>query len=177
MITKFSAKIIPFCKLCNFFKKKMFILCYCMGILGIINKRICQNGVKLSWFDYSSTFLRIHQFVKQSCRALSGGKILYNKSRSTALLQVGRTTTTNASSTTNKATDFAAYSRLQKKYKPKTAYNTFFLILYKIDQEDCNAPHHGHPPRRQSAPQGIEFYRTRKSNMLRKLLARWLYFI
>ena len=29
-----------------------------------------------------------------------------------------------------KAIDFAAFSRLQKKYQPKTAHNAFFLILY-----------------------------------------------
>ena len=35
-----------------------------------------------------------------------------------------------------KAIDFAAYCRLQKKYQPKTAHNTFFLILYEMGMDD-----------------------------------------
>ena len=35
-----------------------------------------------------------------------------------------------------KAIDFAAFCRLQKKYAPKTAHNTFFLILYEMGLDD-----------------------------------------
>ena len=35
-----------------------------------------------------------------------------------------------------KAIDFRAYNRIQKKYQPKTAHNTFFLILYEMGLED-----------------------------------------
>ena len=35
-----------------------------------------------------------------------------------------------------KAIAFAAFSRLQKKYQPKTAHNAFFLILYEMGMED-----------------------------------------
>jgi hypothetical protein len=35
-----------------------------------------------------------------------------------------------------KAIDFPAFCRIQKKYAPKTAHNTFFLILYEMGLED-----------------------------------------
>jgi len=35
-----------------------------------------------------------------------------------------------------KAIAFAAFSRLQKKYQPKTAHNAFFLILYEMGMKD-----------------------------------------
>jgi len=35
-----------------------------------------------------------------------------------------------------KAIDFRAYNRIQKKYQPKTAHNTFFLILYEMGMDD-----------------------------------------
>ena len=35
-----------------------------------------------------------------------------------------------------KAFDFAAFCRIQKRYSPKTAHNTFFLILYEMGLED-----------------------------------------
>ena len=35
-----------------------------------------------------------------------------------------------------KAIDFAAFCRIQKRYSPKTAHNTFFLILYEMGLED-----------------------------------------
>ena len=35
-----------------------------------------------------------------------------------------------------KAIAFAAFSRLQKKYQPKTAHNAFFLILYGTGMGD-----------------------------------------
>ena len=35
-----------------------------------------------------------------------------------------------------KAIDFPSFCRIQKKYAPKTAHNTFFLILYEMGLED-----------------------------------------
>ena len=35
-----------------------------------------------------------------------------------------------------KAIDFSSFCRIQKKYAPKTAHNTFFLILYEMGLED-----------------------------------------
>ena len=35
-----------------------------------------------------------------------------------------------------KAIDFAAFSRLQKKYAPNTPHTTFFLILYEMGMDD-----------------------------------------
>ena len=40
-----------------------------------------------------------------------------------------------------KAIDFPAYNRIQKKYAPKTAHNTFFLILYEMGMEDKTVRH------------------------------------
>ena len=40
------------------------------------------------------------------------------------------------SSVGTKADDFRAYNRIQKRYSPKTAHNTFFLILYEMGLED-----------------------------------------
>ena len=58
------------------------------------------------------------------------------KSKKTAPSRVGRTTTTNASSTTYKAIDFPSFCRIQKKYAPNTPHNTFFLILYEMGLDD-----------------------------------------
>ncbi len=35
-----------------------------------------------------------------------------------------------------KAIDFPAFCRIQKRYSPKTAHNTFFLILYEMGLDD-----------------------------------------
>ena len=34
-----------------------------------------------------------------------------------------------------KAIDFPSFCRIQKKYAPKTAHNTFFLILYLVEKQ------------------------------------------
>ena len=79
---------------------------------------------------------KIRELVEQESPSLLKGKLLYED------IKNGGTT----SGWTNgdykcfidyyKAIDFAAYCRLQKKYQPKTAHNTFFLILYEMGMED-----------------------------------------
>ena len=79
---------------------------------------------------------KIRELVEQESPSLLKGKLLYED------IKNGGTT----SGWTNgdykcfidyyKAIDFAAYCRLQKRYQPKTAHNTFFLILYEMGMED-----------------------------------------
>ena len=79
---------------------------------------------------------KIRELVEQESPSLLKGKLLYED------IKNGGTT----SGWTNgdykcfidyyKAIDFAAFCRIQKRYSPKTAHNTFFLILYEMGLED-----------------------------------------
>ena len=73
---------------------------------------------------------KIRELVEQNSPRLFRGKIPYD--------EIKKDGTTSGWSNDDykcfidyyKAIDFAAFSRLQKKYQPKTAHNAFFLILY-----------------------------------------------
>ncbi|MBP3850787.1 MAG: hypothetical protein J6E43_08245, partial [Prevotella sp.] len=79
---------------------------------------------------------KIRELVEQESPRLVRGKLLYDK------IKKGGTTSGWSNDDYKcfidyyKAIDFAAYCRLQKKYQPKTAHNTFFLILYEMGMED-----------------------------------------
>ena len=79
---------------------------------------------------------KIKDIMEQESPRLAKGKILYDQ-----ILQNGTTV-----EWTNddykcfidfyKATNFISYSKVVKKYSPKTAHNTFFLLLYEIGKND-----------------------------------------
>ena len=79
---------------------------------------------------------RIRELVEQESPRLVKGKMLYD--------EIKRDGTTSGWSNDDykcfidyyKAFDFAAFCRIQKRYSPKTAHNTFFLILYEMGLED-----------------------------------------
>ena len=79
---------------------------------------------------------KIRELVERESPSLLKGKLLYED------IKNGGTTSGWANGDYKcfidyyKAIDFAAYCRLQKKYQPKTAHNTFFLILYEMGLED-----------------------------------------
>jgi hypothetical protein len=79
---------------------------------------------------------KIRELVEQESPRLVRGKILYD--------EIKKDGTTSGWSNDDykcfidyyKAIDFPAFCRIQKKYAPKTAHNTFFLILYEMGLED-----------------------------------------
>ena len=79
---------------------------------------------------------KIRELVEQNSPRLVRDKILYD--------EIKKDGTTSGWSNDDykcfidyyKAIDFRAYNRIQKKYQPKTAHNTFFLILYEMGLED-----------------------------------------
>ena len=79
---------------------------------------------------------KIRELVEQNSPRLVRGKMLYD--------DIKKDGTTSGWSNDDykcfidyyKAIAFAAFCRLQKKYQPKTAHNTFFLILYEMGLED-----------------------------------------
>jgi hypothetical protein len=79
---------------------------------------------------------KIRELVEQESPSLLKGKLLYED------IKNGGTTSGWANGDYKcfidyyKAIDFSAFCRIQKKYAPKTAHNTFFLILYEMGLED-----------------------------------------
>lgn len=79
---------------------------------------------------------KIRELVEQNSPRLVRGKMLYD--------EIKKDGTTSGWSNDDykcfidyyKAIDFPAFCRIQKKYAPKTAHNTFFLILYEMGLED-----------------------------------------
>ena len=79
---------------------------------------------------------KIRELVEQNSPRLVRGKMLYD--------DIKKDGTTSGWSNDDykyfidfyKAIDFPAFCRIQKKYAPKTAHNTFFLILYEMGLED-----------------------------------------
>ena len=79
---------------------------------------------------------KIRELVEQESPSLLKGKLLYED------IKNGGTTSGWANGDYKcfidyyKAIDFPAFCRIQKKYAPKTAHNTFFLILYEMGMGD-----------------------------------------
>ena len=79
---------------------------------------------------------KIRELVEQESPRLIRGKLLYD--------DIKKNSTTSDWSYDDykcfidfyKAIDFPSFCRIQKKYAPKTAHNTFFLILYEMGLED-----------------------------------------
>ena len=79
---------------------------------------------------------KIRELVEHESPRLIHGKLLYD--------DIKKKGTTSGWSNDDykcfidyyKAIDFPAFCRIQKKYAPKTAHNTFFLILYEMGMED-----------------------------------------
>ena len=79
---------------------------------------------------------KIRELVEQESPSLLKGKLLYE--------DIKKDGTTSGWSNDDykyfidfyKAIDFPAFCRIQKKYAPKTAHNTFFLILYEMGMGD-----------------------------------------
>ena len=79
---------------------------------------------------------KIRELVEQNSPRLVRGKMLYD--------EIKKDGTTSGWSNDDykcfidyyKAIDFPAFCRIQKKYAPKTAHNTFFLILYEMGMGD-----------------------------------------
>ena len=79
---------------------------------------------------------KIKDLMEQESPKLAKGKLLYDQ------IQQNGTTVAWANDDYKcfiefyKTTHFASYSEIMEKYSPKTAHNTFFLILYEIGKED-----------------------------------------
>lgn len=79
---------------------------------------------------------KIKDLMDQESPKLARGKLLYDQ------IQQNGTTVAWANDDYKcfiefyKTTHFASYSEVMEKYSPKTAHNTFFLILYEIGKED-----------------------------------------
>ena len=79
---------------------------------------------------------KIRELVEQNSPRLVRDKILYD--------EIKKDGTTSGWSNDDykcfidyyKAIDFPSFCRIQKKYAPKTAHNTFFLILYEMGLDD-----------------------------------------
>ena len=79
---------------------------------------------------------RIRELVEQESPRLVKGKLLYDEIRKDGTTSGWSNDDYKCFIDYYKAIDFPAYSRIQKKYAPKTAHNTFFLILYEMGMED-----------------------------------------
>ena len=79
---------------------------------------------------------RIRELVEQESPRLVKGKLLYDEIRKDGTTSGWSNDDYKCFIDYYKAIDFPAYSRIQKKYAPKTAHNTFFLILYEMGLED-----------------------------------------
>ena len=79
---------------------------------------------------------KIRELVEQESPRLVRGKLLYDEIRKDGTTSGWSNDDYKCFIDYYKAIDFAAYCRLQKKYQPKTAHNTFFLILYEMGMDD-----------------------------------------
>ena len=79
---------------------------------------------------------KIRELVEQESPRLVRGKLLYDEIRKDGTTSGWSNDDYKCFIDYYKAIDFAAYCRLQKKYQPKTAHNTFFLILYEMGLDD-----------------------------------------
>ena len=79
---------------------------------------------------------KIRELVEKESPRLIRGKLLYDEIRKDGTTSGWSNDDYKCFIDYYKAIDFAAYSRIQKKHQPKTAHNTFFLILYEMGMED-----------------------------------------
>ena len=79
---------------------------------------------------------KIRELVEQGSPGLLKGKLLYEDIKNGGTTSGWSNDDYKCIIDYYKAIDFRAYNRIQKKYQPKTAHNTFFLILYEMGLED-----------------------------------------
>jgi hypothetical protein len=79
---------------------------------------------------------RIRELVEQESPSLLKGKLLYEDIKNGGTTSGWSNDDYKCFIDYYKAFDFAAFCRIQKRYSPKTAHNTFFLILYEMGLDD-----------------------------------------
>ena len=79
---------------------------------------------------------KIRELVEQESPRLIHGKLLYDDIKKKGTTSDWSNDDYKCFIDYYKAIDFPSFCRIQKKYAPKTAHNTFFLILYEMGQED-----------------------------------------
>ena len=79
---------------------------------------------------------KIRELVEQNSPRLVRGKKLYDEIKKDGTTSGWSNDDYKSFIDYYKAIDFRAYNRIQKKYQPKTAHNTFFLILYEMGMDD-----------------------------------------
>ena len=79
---------------------------------------------------------KIRELVEQNSPRLVRGKMLYDDIKKDGTTSGWSNGDYKCFINYYKAIEFPAFCRIQKKYAPKTAHNTFFLILYEMGLED-----------------------------------------
>ena len=79
---------------------------------------------------------KIRELVEQESPRLIRGKLLYDDIKKNGTTSDWSYDDYKCFIDFYKAIDFSSFCRIQKKYAPKTAHNTFFLILYEMGLED-----------------------------------------
>ena len=93
-------------------------------------------GTALGSLLFIIVLLKIRELVEQESPRLVRGKLLYDEIRKDGTTSGWSNDDYKCFIDYYKAIDFRAYNRIQKKYQPKTAHNTFFLILYEMGMDD-----------------------------------------
>ena len=81
---------------------------------------------------------KIRELVERESPSLLKGKLLYEDIKNGGTTSGWSNDDYKCFIDYYKAIDFRAYNRIQKKYQPKTAHNTFFLILYEMGMDDMD---------------------------------------
>ena len=79
---------------------------------------------------------RIKDLVDHESPILAKGKLLYDQILQNGTIVKWINDDYKCFIDFYKATHFASYSKVVKKYSPKTAHNTFFLLLYELGKND-----------------------------------------
>ena len=79
---------------------------------------------------------KIRELVEQESPSLLKGKLLYEDIKNGGTTSGWSNDDYKCFINYYKAIEFPAFCRIQKKYAPKTAHNTFFLILYEMGMDD-----------------------------------------
>ena len=79
---------------------------------------------------------KIRELVERESPSLLKGKLLYEDIKNGGTTSGWSNGDYKCFINYYKAIEFPAFCRIQKKYAPKTAHNTFFLILYEMGLED-----------------------------------------
>jgi len=113
-------------------EQQMLISSYVNEIAQLKNQQTDDNTTQ----QIEELNNRIRELVEQESPRLVKGKLLYDEIRKDGTTSGWSNDDYKCFIDYYKAIDFPAYSRIQKKYQPKTAHNTFFLILYEMGMDD-----------------------------------------